>query len=218
MKMTDRLLDVLRYELSKKGLDISHPTPDQALIVSRLGNPVAYVQDSGFILYPSTGKPETAKAVPPIVSQVWEMERAYQEAPFMGIDSVSEYRKLLDYNSYVLAARYDGAGQFTFVNWQYSYDKNAVSLGHYFHKNTYSEAKMDFLFRSGLADSMTVFRPDELSTIRAALLFRGIQDPEINLEDREDMDRVLHRIDALLRPLDDLLHEAESELEQERER
>lgn len=202
--------------MRKEGLSVAQPVPDEALVVSRIGIPIAYVQDDGFILYPATGKSEASKPVPPIVNQVWEMERAFQEAPYMTIDSVSEYRKLLDYNGVVLAARYDGDGQFTFVNWQYTYDKSAVSLGHYFHKNTYSEAKEDFLFRSGLADRFTSFRPDELSVIRENLLYRGIHDTELKLEDREDIDRLIHRVDVLLEPIDKLLLEAEAEVDRER--
>lgn len=216
MEITDRLLEVFRYQLRKEGLSVAQPVLDEALVVSRIGIPIAYVQDDGFILYPATGKSEASKPVPPIVSQVWEMERAFQEAPCMTIDSVSEYRKLLDYNGVVLAARYDGDGQFTFVNWQYTYDKSAVSLGHYFHKNAYSEAKEDFLFRSGLADRFTSFRPDELSVIRETLLYRGIHDIELKLEDREDIDRVIHRVEALFEPIDKLLLEAEAEVDRER--
>ncbi|GIQ68354.1 hypothetical protein DUZ99_01060 [Xylanibacillus composti] len=216
MEITDRLLEVLRYQLRKEGLSVKQPNPDEALIISRDEKPLAYVQDDGFVLYPAGDYQESSKRIAPLVSQVWEMERAYQEAPAMGIDSVSEYRKLLDYNGYVLATRYDGEGEFTFVNWQYTYNKSAVSLGHYFHKNAYSEAKEDFLFRSGLAEDVTSFRLDELSVIREALLFRGIQDAELSSEDRVNLDRVLHRIDALLLPIDKLLLEAEAEADRER--
>lgn len=216
MEITERLLEVLRHELSKEGLAVHQPSPDEALVISRDDQPLAYVQDDGFVLYPAGGYQESSKRIAPLVSQVWEMERTYQEAPFMTIDSVSEYRKLLDYNGYVLAARYDGNGEFTFVNWQYTFNKSAVSLGHYFHKNTYSKAKEDFLFRSGLADNVTAFRPDQLSVIREALLFRGMQDAELSSEQREDMDRVLHWIDALLPSADKLLPEAEAEATQER--
>ncbi|MDF2923894.1 MAG: hypothetical protein K0R57_2808 [Paenibacillaceae bacterium] len=216
MEINDRLLSVLRYELRKEGLYAAHPVPDEALVVSKHGIPVAYIREDGFIIYPALDNRKDAKPVPAIVSRVWEMERAYQEAPVMDIDSVSEYRKLLEYNGFVLAGRYDGDGQLTFVNWQYTYDKSAVSLGHYFHKNAYSAAKADFLFRSGLADRFTSFRPDELSVIRETLLFRGIHDTALKSEDREDIDRVLHQMDALLEPTDKLLLEAEAEVDRER--
>lgn len=216
MEINDRLLDVLRYELRKEGLYAAHPVPDEALVVSKRGIPVAYIQEDGFIVYPTLDNREDAKPVPAIVSRVWEVERAYQEASTLSIDSVSEYRKLLDYNGVVLAARYDGGGEYTFVSWQYTYDKTAVSLGHYFHKNAYASAKEDFLFRSGLADRSTSFQPDELSVIRENLLYRGIHDTELQKENREDIDRLLHRIDAMLAPIDKLLLETEAELDRER--
>ncbi|MNC58794.1 hypothetical protein D3C75_1085490 [compost metagenome] len=135
----------------------------------------------------------------------------------MPIDSVSEYRKLLDYNGVVLAARYDGDGLFTFANWQYTYNKATVSLEHYFHKNHYSEAKADFLCRSGLADRSTTFQADELAVLREIVLFRMMHDSELQLNEREELDRVLHRVDALLPPTDNQLPAAEIEMGQEPE-
>lgn len=216
MEINDRLLRVLNHQLNNKELFASQPVSDEAVIVSQNDIPVAFIQEDGLLLYPYGIRPKSAKSLTLIVNQVWEMERAYQEAPAMGIDSVSEYRKLLDYNGFVLAARYDGLGQFTFVNWQYTYDKTAVSFGHYFHKNAFAEAKEDFLLRSGLVEQTDVFRVDELSVIRAALLFRSIQDNELNTEDRRDLDQVLQRIESRLRPIDNLLLEAEAEVENER--
>lgn len=217
MEVTDRLLEVLRYELRKESLSVHQPNRDEALVVTENETPVAYIQEDGFILYPAEGVSDSARRISPVIRHVWEMERAYQEAPAMNIDSVSEYRKLLDYNGVVLAARYDGEGEFTFVHWQYTYNKSAVSLGHYFHKNAYSAAKEDFLFRSGLADQSTTFQTDELAVIRDALLFRGIQDTGLRPEQRENMERVLHRIDTLLPPTaKPLIQEDEAEAEQER--
>lgn len=217
MEINDRLLDVLRYELDKVGLGTSAPVLDEVLLVVKDGKPVAYVQEDGFIIYSTLCNREDAKSVPTIVNQVWEIERAYQEAPAMPIDSVSNYRKLVEYNGIALAARYDGDGQFTFVNWQYTYDNNAVSLGHYFHKNHYSSAKADFLYRSGLADRSILFQLDELTVIRDSLLFRGMQDSALQLEEQKNLDHLLHRVDAMLTPSDELLPVEGIELEQESE-
>ncbi|MFS0723680.1 hypothetical protein [Paenibacillus sp. 1P07SE] len=152
MEITDRLLEVLRYQLRKEGLSVKQPNPDEALIISKDEKPLAYVQDDGFVLYPAGGYQASSKRIAPLVSQVWEMERAFQEAPYMTIDSVSEYRKLLDYNGYVLAARYDGDGQFTFVNWQ-------VRLDITFTKIPILKPRKIFCFAAGLPRTLRLFVP-----------------------------------------------------------
>ncbi|MEK4039450.1 hypothetical protein MHH49_18175 [Paenibacillus sp. FSL F4-0122] len=215
MEINDRLLDVLRYELRKVGLHTTPPVLDEVLLVVKDDTPVAYVQEDGFIIYSTLCDKEDALPVPTIVNQVWEMERAYQEAPVMHIDSVSKYRKLIEYNGIVLTARYDGDGQFTFASWQYMYDNNAVSFGHYFHENHYSAAKADFLYRSGLADRAILFQLDELAVIRDTLLFRGMQDSALQLKEQESLDNLLHRVDCMLTPREELMSEAELEMEQE---
>ncbi|OME10703.1 hypothetical protein [Paenibacillus odorifer] len=215
MEINDRLLDVLRYELEKVGLQTTPPVLDEVLLVVKGATPVAYVQEDGFIIYSTLCDKEDSQPVSTIVNQVWEMERAYQEAPIMNINSVSNYRKLIEYNSIVLTARYDGDGQFTFASWQYMYDNNAVSFGHYFHENHYSAAKADFLYRSGLADRSILFQLDELEVIRDTLLFRGMQDSALQLKEQESLDNLLHRVDSMLTPSNEPLLIAENEMEQE---
>ncbi|MBW4085244.1 hypothetical protein [Paenibacillus sp. S150] len=194
----------------------SQTNPDEAFVVSYHDQPTAFIQEDGFILYPADRPKELAFRVAPIVSQVWEMERAYQEAPPMNVHSVSEYRKLLEYNRHVLAARYDGEGEFRFVTWEINAERTGLALGHYFYQNEYGKAKEDFLSRSGLAEKTTFIGPHELSVIRAALLYRGAQDRDMGVEEREDIDRLLHQIDARLLPIDELLLEAEKEADRER--
>jgi hypothetical protein len=215
MQINDRLLDVLRYEVDKVGLRTTPPVLDEILLVVKDDKPLAYIQKDGYIIYSTLCNKEDALPIPTIVNQVWEMERAYQEAPLMHISSVSNYRKLIEYNGIVLAARYDGDGQFTFASWQYMYDNNAVSFGHYFHKNHYAAAKADFLYRSGLADRAILFQLDELSIIRDTLLFRGMQDSALQLKEQENLDNLLHRVDSMLTLSNEPLLVAEIEMEQE---
>ncbi|WP_179086916.1 hypothetical protein NSS98_22535 [Paenibacillus sp. FSL E2-0274] len=201
--------------MNKVGLRTTPPVLDEILLVVKDDKPVAYIQEDGYIIYSTLSSKEDALPIPTIVNQVWEMERAYQEAPHMHIGSVSKYRKLIEYNGIVLAARYDGDGQFTFASWQYMHDNNAVSFGHYFHKNYYSAAKADFLYRSGLADRSILFQLDELSIIRDTLLFRGMQDSALQFKEQENLDNLLHRVDSMLTLGNEPLLVAEIEMEQE---
>lgn len=209
-----RLHEMLRFQLGTVGLTLQpQASPEDALVVAHDEQPLAYIQEDGFILYPADRPPGLSSRIAPIVSQVWEMEQAYDEAPPMNIHSVSNYRRLLQYNQHVLAARYDGNGQFTLVTWQLAYNRSAVTLGHYFPRNRYAQAKGDFLFRSGLAERTTSFQPDELAVIRTALLYRCIQDQDMGVEEHRDSSRLLHRINTLLPPAP--LPEAEEEAERE---
>lgn len=214
MEDTNRLIQVLRFQLAEVGLTLGpQATPDDALVVLHGEQPLAFIQEGGDILYPADRPKDLSRRIGPIVSQVWEMEQAYQKAPPMNIHSVSDYRKLLQYNQHVLAARYDGDGQFTFVTWQLTYNQSAVTLGHYFSRNDYSQAKEDFLFRSGLVERTTSFQPDELAVIRTAILYWSMQDPEMGAEEHQDIERLLHRIDILLPLPDDPIPEEEADRE-----
>ncbi|WP_044482071.1 hypothetical protein [Paenibacillus antibioticophila] len=217
MKTSDRLLEVLRYQLTEAGFILdSQNYPDDACIVFYQDDPVAYIDENGFIAYPSDSPNEFAIQVAPIVAKVWEMERAYHEASPTTIPSVSEYRKLLEYNRHVLAARYDGEGQFRFVTWETNAERTGLALGHYFHLNKYEKAKEDFITRSGLAKESNILGPHELSVIRKALLYRGAQDLNMGAEERIALDRTLLQIESILAPIEQISLENEIHGEQER--
>ncbi|WP_216713072.1 hypothetical protein [Paenibacillus ehimensis] len=177
--------------------------------------PIAFIQRSGEILYPADNRTPFSRRIAPIVFEVWEMEHAYQQAPPMNLPSVANYRNLLQYNRHVLAARYDQAGQFTFVTWEYNYDQTGVSLGHYFHRNAYSQAKEDFMLRSGLLDERKWMGADQLSILHAALLYRSIHDQELPYEDKKMIEKLLNQIEVQLPPAPNVDYPA---VNQERER
>lgn len=213
MKTSDRLLEVLHYQLTEAGLILdSKYYPDDACIVSYQDDPVAYIYENGLIAYPPDRLNEHANQVAPIVSKVWEMERAYQEAPPMNIPSVSEYRKLLEYNRHVLAARYDGEGHFRFVTWETNTERTGLALGHYFYQNKYERAKEDFITRSGLSKKSNVPGPYELSVIRKALLYHGAQDLDIGVEERIALDRTLLQIESILAQNEQFSPETKNEI------
>ncbi|WP_042196299.1 hypothetical protein [Paenibacillus camerounensis] len=219
MKTSDRLLEVLRYQLAEIGLTLDTKYyPDDACIVSYQDDSIAYIDENGFIAYPPDSSNERTIQVAPIVAKVWEMERAYQEASPMTIPSVSEYRKLIEFNRHILAARYDGEGQFRFVTWETNAERTGLALGHYFHRNKYENAKEDFITRSGLAKESTILAPHQLSVIRKALLYQGAQDLNMEVEERISLDRILLQIESILAPIEQLLLEAEKEAYGEQER
>lgn len=218
MPITDRLLEVLRYQLAQEQFVLEPPAhPDDPLTVSQDGEPLAYLAGDGF-LWPPANRPQqlATRHIARIAAQVWEMERSFQQAPVMDVPPPHEYRRLLSSRQYVLAARYDGQGQFTFVTWEYApYDRNWLLYGRYFQRNAFAEAKEDFLHRSGLAQGLVRLEADELCIIRQALLFRGMEDKGLQAAEREAVDHMLQRLDTLLLPADRALWEAEQDMEQD---
>ncbi|WP_036602329.1 hypothetical protein [Paenibacillus sophorae] len=160
--------------------------------------PLAFIQKSGEILYPADSRTALSRRIAPIVFEAWEMENVYQQALSMNIPSISSYQNLLQYNRHMLAARYDQSGQFTFVTWEFNHDQTGVTLGHYFHRNAYSQAKEDFMLRSGLLDERKWFRSDQLTLLHAALLYRSIHDHDLRYGERQEVEQLLNQIEERL--------------------
>ncbi|VDN47312.1 protein of unknown function [Petrocella atlantisensis] len=86
------------------------------------------------------------------------------------------YRKLLEFNDYVLAMReMESINEYEFVTWQYSPNKQVVNYGHYF--SDYEAAKEDFSERAGLTDRYKKFTESQLKVIHSSLVsFVGLSE------------------------------------------
>ncbi|AIQ13806.1 hypothetical protein [Paenibacillus durus] len=197
MDLTNRLQQVLQFQLSALGLRLD-PESDSMWTVLYKKEPLAFIQKSGEILYPADNRTALSRRISPVVFEAWEMENAYQQAFPLNIASVSSYRNLLQYNRHVLAARYDQGGQFTFVTWEFNHDQTGVTLGHYFHRNAYSEAKEDFMLRSGLLNERKWFHSDQLALLHSALLYRSIHDQDLQYGERQEVEQLLNQIEEHL--------------------
>lgn len=218
MQITDRLLDVLRYQLAQEDFTLERSShADDPLIVAQNGQPLAYIAENGF-LWPPVDRPQHIfyLRVAHIAAQVWEMERAYQQGPVMDLPPPYEYHSLLSSMRHVLAARYSGLGQFTFVTWEHApYDRSRLLNGRYFERNAFAKAKEDFLRRSQLAEGLIHFNSDELCVIRQALLLRGMEDKSLHEAEQEAINHILQRLDAQSLPADRSFWEVEQDMEPE---
>lgn len=104
------------------------------------------------------------------VTSVKEYMDAYEKAEDLRAEGLREgYRKLLEYNGYVLAMKeMDNGKDFEFVTWQYSYDGKAVNIGRYF--TDYQAAKENMVIRSGLIDQSKMFSETDLKLIHTSLV------------------------------------------------
>jgi len=88
--------------------------------------------------------------------------------PLKAADLRDGYKLLCEHGNIVLAGKDMGAHGYEFVTWQYTYDRQGVTLGHYYH-NDYVGAKEDFATRSGLINEHKLFKNEELQEIYRAL-------------------------------------------------
>ena len=107
--------------------------------------------------------------------RVTEYVKAVDNAPLLIAEGLeSPYKKILEYNGYVLAGlEYEDTSYgYQFATWQYTGDKSGVQFGHYyptwsqeFGTTAFNEAKNDFALRSGLMISERSFSKEKLADI-----------------------------------------------------
>jgi len=99
-----------------------------------------------------------------IAAEVREYMKLLEDAPSLKASSLSEpYKLLADFNGYVLGGMESKHGV-QFTTWQWTYDNDGLTLGHYF-GNDYAAAKQDFALRSGLVPEEKRFTPEQLIEI-----------------------------------------------------
>lgn len=115
----------------------------------------------------------------------------FKVAPQMEYDTLAHYRKLNDFNGYILAARVCADGSFEFATWQKSAINAEVGLGHYF--EGYEHAKEDFAIRCGLVDRYKIFDETELKLIRQGLVHLGTDYPHLTVEQMTTVGKVIEK-------------------------
>lgn len=99
-----------------------------------------------------------------IAAEVHEYMTLMDNASPLNASSLSEpYKLLADFNGYVLGGMESNRGV-QFTTWQWTYDHDGLTLGHYF-GNDYAAAKQDFALRSGLMPEEKQFTPEQLIEI-----------------------------------------------------
>ena len=70
---------------------------------------------------------------------------------------------------------------YQFVTWLWDYNRNGVSLGHYY-EDDYHAAKQDFAVRSGLISKAQLFSDEELSELYRSTDYLLENGPELQQE------------------------------------
>lgn len=107
------------------------------------------------------------------------------------------YRKLLEFNDYVLAMReMESINEYEFVTWQYSPNRQAVNYGHYF--SDYEAAKEDFSERAGLSDRYKKFTESQLKVIHSSLVSLVGISQNIDYQTEKAIGTVLEKIGDII--------------------
>ncbi len=107
------------------------------------------------------------------------------------------YRKLLDFNDYVLAMReMKSITEYEFVTWQYSPNGEAVNYGHYY--SDYEAAKEDFSERAGLTDRYKKFTESQLKVIHSSLVSLVGLSENIDYQTEKAIGAVLEKIGDII--------------------
>ena len=143
------------------------------------------------------------------LNNVKEYLLAFENAEELKAEGLREgYKKLMDYNGYVLAMSETSNG-YEFVTWQYSYDGKAVNLGRYF--NDYESAKENMAIRCGLIDRSKMFTETEVKLIYTNLINYVGLDPNIKYKNEKVIGTVLDKIEGIVPEI--INHDKYEELE-----
>jgi len=176
---------------------------DGMLAVTLNGMRICRVSAAGTCYYPSDYKetPETHDAgrlVSKVADSVHEYVYTLQNAPLlkaMSVDIEDGYRRLCDFNGYVLAGMELSQNMgYQFVTWEYSYDRKGVGLGNYF-MNDYEGAKEDFATRTGMVPENKLFNKDQLHAIYEALDFKRGNDPDLTFDHEDALIKIQRQIE-----------------------
>lgn len=133
-----------------------------------------------------------------MISTVREYLEAFEKAEMLEAEGLREgYKKLLEFNNYVLAMREMSDGNdYEFVTWQYSQDRKAVNIGRYY--SDYEAAKENMVFRTGLLDQRKMFSETEMKLIRTSLVSYVGLNSDIDYKAEKAIGAILERIEALV--------------------
>ena len=128
---------------------------------------------------------------------VKEYLMAYKKAEALEVNGLIDgYKKLLEFNGYVLAMRETKYQEYEFVTWHYSPDHKSVNIGRYF--SDYENAKENMVTRSGLIDSIKLFNETELKVVYSSLIAYVGLNTEIGPQQEKAVGGVLDKIEIMI--------------------
>ena len=127
------------------------------------------------------------------MKEAYDFCSAYAKAAPLKATGLSEkYRCLAEFNSTVLAAKYNEEYGFEFVTWDRTFDGKGVTQGNYY--SDYLAAKENFAVRSGLIDGDKLFDNSELERLRSCVKFAMENDGNLHFDEYDNIQKLCEKI------------------------
>ena len=166
------------------GQEVGAVIPDGAMRI-----PKAFVDD--------TEVSDLCQRTGEIAAEVREYMKLLEDAPSLKASSLSEpYKLLADFNGYVLGGTESNRGV-QFTTWQWTYDHDSLTLGHYFGSD-YAAAKQDFALRSGLVPEEKRFTPEQLIEIYRCCVDTMASGIPLTFEQEKRIDEIQTQITGMV--------------------
>jgi len=145
------------------------------------------------------------------------LEASYldENAPRMTEQSMTDYQKYAEYKDILFTARPGTKGSLQYVVWKRigkDEFENAYST-----TDNFSQAKQDFLIRSGLLSRQNYFQSEQFKDIHHALVYRALHDDGLDLKDEYRLRQLIEKLEKMSPDLKDTLEAPAQENEPEPE-
>ena len=125
-------------------------------------------------------------------TEIKECGKLYEQGTPMKVESVSNYRKFLEYGDTVLAGAYNKDRGFQFATWWQTEGGSYLAYGHY--TDNFTKAKEDFAIRAKLVDGNKVFTQDQAELIFKSVNYARDECEHITYEQDQEMDGIMERL------------------------
>ena len=195
--MNELFVRLFLCELHKAGFeDAAYDKEQDRVIISPAYSRLFVArEDNENLIYYNAESRHLISPVRHLVDTTNMMVSMWEQAAPMEIADVANFRKLLDCNGVVFAARDDGDRGLHFVTWIYTYNRQDVGNGHY--TTCFRAAAQDFASRSGLIPKELTFEDAQLDLLRSTLAYRLENDEDLNVGDKQKIEDMLDGLEAV---------------------
>ena len=166
---------------------------DGCMIVSVDGGAEAKIYNNGTIAALTETVGDEYHDILRAARYIYEYCSVYEKAaPLKAEGLLGNYRCLAEFNSTVLAAKYNEEYGFEFVTWDRTFDSRAVCQGNYY--SDYAAAKENFAVRSGLVDKDKMFSTEELEQLEKCVNFTIRHNGDLKFDDCELLKKISEKI------------------------
>ncbi|MBD5112424.1 MAG: hypothetical protein HDT42_07855 [Ruminococcaceae bacterium] len=176
------------FAVSQDGDSLNVMTTDSYLVK---------VLENGSMRVPENCPSDSYSQIKKVMKETYDFCSIFAKAAPLKANGLSEkYRCLAEFNSTVLAAKYNEEYGFEFVTWDRTFDGKGVTQGNYY--SDYLAAKENFAIRSGLIDKDKLFSTEELEQLGKCVNFTARHNGDLNFDDCENLKRLGEKISESL--------------------